>query len=310
MNRFLRAALISALVTFPAAALAQSTQPLQFAPTDDPTAPLNQVPGRRYSLLLEARLIADGEPLRDGLIWRVFGVQPNAEGKLPLLDVDRGGTTTMRLPPGDYLVSAAFGRASATKRVTILDDDQMEMLVLDAGGLKLDSVVADDRPIPADRLTLEVMREDASGALLPVVPNAAPGEVIRLSAGTYHVVSKYGNVNAIVRADIEVEAGKLTEAVMRHIGAEVTLKLVADEGGEALANTSWTVITQDANTLHESVGAFPSIVLAAGEYTAVAKHQGDIFTRDFTVEAGIDRDIEVRLSDLVLPEITPETTQQ
>jgi hypothetical protein len=108
-----------------------------------------------------------------------------------------------------------------------------------------------------------------------------------------------------VRADIEVEAGKLTEAVMRHTGAEVTLKLVSAEGGEALANTSWAVTTQDGNTVHESMGAFPSIIVAAGSYTAVATHQERIYSRDFTVEAGIDRDIEVRLTDLVQPEAAP-----
>jgi hypothetical protein len=111
-----------------------------------------------------------------------------------------------------------------------------------------------------------------------------------------------------VRADIQVEAGKLTEAVMRHTGAEVTLKLVSVEGGEALANTSWTVTTQDGLGVHRSVGAFPSIVLAAGNYTAVAQHQDRIYSRDFTVEAGLARDIEVRLSDIVQPEVGPPAT--
>ena len=109
-------------------------------------------------------------------------------------------------------------------------------------------------------------------------------------------------VNAVVRADIEVEPGKLTETTMRHIGAEVTLKLVSELGGEALANTNWTVITQDGNTVHESIGAFPSLILAAGDYTAVATHQDKIYSRDFTVEAGVERDIEVRLADVVQPE--------
>jgi len=131
--------------------------------------------------------------------------------------------------------------------------------------------------------------------------------VLRLSAGTYHVISRYGNVNAVVRADIHVEAGKLTQAVMRHTGAEVTLKLVSTEGGEALANTSWTVTTEDGVTLNESVGAFPTLILAAGNYTAVAKHEDQIYSRDFKVEAGLERDIEVRLADIVQPDATPSS---
>ncbi len=273
-------------------------------PTPEPTPPEAALPpGRRYRLELEARLVVGGAPIADGLIWRVFAAQPDESGALPLvLEAKPGGTTVLQLPSGDYFVHAAFGRAGATKRVTIANADQSESLVLNAGGLELDAVVGDDRPLPPDRVSFEVLQENDSGDLITVVPHASAGRIIRLSAGTYHVVSHYGSVNAVVRADIEVEAGKLTEAVMRHTGAEVTLKLVSAEGGEALANTSWTVTTQDGITVHEAIGAFPSIILAAGSYTAIAKHQDDIYSRDFTVEAGIDRDIEVRLSDLVRPD--------
>lgn len=278
--------------------------PDAFAPiVESPTSPAQS--GVQHSLVLEAKLVADGPALSEGLIWRVFSALPNTDGQLPLVDKADGGTTTLHLAAGEYLVHAAFGRAGATKRVTISDDDQMESLVLDAGGLRLDSVVGDDRPIPPDRLSFEVLQQDETGELVAVVPSAVPGRVLRLSAGTYHVVSRYGGVNAVVRADIEVEAGKLTDAVMRHTGAEVTLKLVAQEGGEALANTSWSVSTQDGLEVHESVGAFPSIILAAGTYTAVAQHQGQIYSRDITVEAGLARDIEVRLTDVVQPEIGP-----
>ena len=181
----------------------------------------------------------------------------------------------------------------------------MESVVLDAGGLRLDAVVGDGRTVAADQLSFEIQQQDETGEMVTVVPNATPARVLRLSAGAYHVVSRYGTVNAVVRADIQVEAGKLTEAIMRHTGAEVTLKLVSVEGGEALANTSWTVTTQDGLEVHQSVGAFPSIVLAAGNYTAVAQHQEQIYSRDFAVEAGLERDIEVRLSDLVQPEVGP-----
>lgn len=261
--------------------------------------------GEQHRLILEARLTPDGAPLQDGVTWRVFGTAAGADGHLPLIESVTGGTTAVRLAPGDYIVHAALGRAGLTKRVTIGRGDQTESLNLDAGGLKLDAVVGQDRAVPADRLNFEVSHEDENGDLVTIVPHATPGRIIGLSAGTYHVTSRYGNVNAVVQADIEVEAGKLTEAVLHHTGAEVTLKLVSEEGGEALANTSWVVTTQDGTKLHESIGAFPSIILAAGTYTAVATHQEQNFTRDFTVEAGIDRDIEVRLSDVAVPEQPP-----
>lgn len=274
--------------------------PVPYAPSSEGTqfAPLVEL----HELQLEARLIEGGAPLADGIAWRVFGAQPGPDGALPLLATQNGGATTVRLATGAYLVHAAFGRAGATKRVTLSDGGQKEALILNAGGLKLDAIVGEDEAIGVDRLTFEVLREDEDGQLVTVVPNATPRLVLRLAAGTYHVISRYGEVNAVVRADIKVEPGKLTEAVMRHTGAVVTLKLVSDEGGEALANTSWTVLNQDGTTLHESIGAFPSLVLAEGNYTSVATHQEQIYSRDFTVEAGVDRDVEVSLTDVVQPE--------
>jgi len=277
--------------------------PSDFRPVPPAGAELPQpLPAGQGRLTLEARLTEGAPPLQDGLTWRVFAARPNPNGTLQLITTAEGGAANLDLPTGDYLVHAAFGRAGATKKVTVGGGDQVQSVVLGAGGLKLDAVVGDDEAVPAERLTFEILQEGETGELAVVVPKGAPGRVIRLPAGTYHVISRYGTVNAVVRADIEVEPGKLTEAVMRHTGALVTLKLVSAEGGEALANTSWTVLTQDGATLHESIGAFPSLVLAEGSYSAVASHRGEIYSRDFTVEPGVDREIEVRLSDLVEPE--------
>lgn len=277
--------------------------PVPYAPSLDGT-PAVPPPEQRRDLVLEARLVANGPPLADGVTWRIFSARPGADGQLVLVARAEGGSTTVQLAAGDYLIHAAFGRAGATKRVSITDGDKMESLVLDAGGLKLDAIVGDNETVPAERLAFDILREDENGELVTVVPAAKPGLVLRLAAGTYHVISRYGNVNAVVRADIEIEPGKLTEVVMRHTGAVVTLKLVSVEGGEAVANTSWTVLTKDGATVHESIGAFPSLVLAEGSYEAVASHQDQVYSRQFTVEPGVDRDIEVQFSDLVVPEVS------
>jgi hypothetical protein len=47
------------------------------------------------------------------------------------------------------------------------------------------------------------------------------------------------------------------------------------------------------------------MVLAEGSYTAVAKHQEEIYSRDFSVEAGANRDVEVLLSDVIRGEQNP-----
>ena len=43
----------------------------------------------------------------------------------------------------------------------------------------------------------------------------------------------------------------------------------------------------------EAIGAFPSVTLAEGEYVLIARHEGKVFTREFKIESGLDRDIEI-----------------
>ena len=130
-----------------------------------------------------------------------------------------------------------------------------------------------------------------------MVPNVSPKTVVPLNAGTYHVISKYGNVNAIIRSDIRVEAGKLTEAVVEHRAAQLTMKLVRETGGEAIADTQWSILAESGDIVRESVGAFASMVLAEGTYTINAKNRDRNYQRDFTVVAGRNQDVEVLTSE-------------
>ena len=73
----------------------------------------------------------------------------------------------------------------------------------------------------------------------------------------------------------------------------MTLKLVNAPGGEALANTSFSILTPGGDVIREMIGAFPSLVLAEGEYVAIARHDNKTFQATFKVVANQDRDVEV-----------------
>lgn len=244
---------------------------------------------------LDARMTDDGPPIPSGVVWRVFGSQLAAGGKLPLVGQAEGGSVTLRLRPGDYLVNAAYGRAGISKKVTVTDTAASETMVLNAGGIRLTALVGDEQRLPPADVHFDIYASDESGPgeRVLVLGDAPASEVISLNAGIYHVVCHYGDANAVVRADIRVQPGKLTEAALYQKAARMTLKLVEEHGGEALANTAWTVVTPAGESVVESVGAFPSVVLAAGDYTAIAKHGDRTFERKFTVEAGLNRDVEV-----------------
>jgi len=270
------------------AAFAQTPAPLSqaFGP-NLPNAAAAQV-----GVFLSASFAGDGKPIRSGVVWRVY--EDRGESATPTV-VARSSAPTpnFSLPPGNYIVHAAYGFAGASKRITVQSGGVTERLTISAGALKLGGVVSDSAIAPA-RLSFAVyvpIGSNSEGRL--VVANAHAGDIIRLPEGTYHVVSTYGDANAIMRADLKVETGRVTEATLNHRAATVTLKLVAAEGAEAFAGTAFSVLTPGGDIIREAIGAFPSVTLAEGDYVLIARHEGQVYTREFKVESGANRDIEI-----------------
>jgi hypothetical protein len=251
-------------------------------------------------LILSARLTDDGQPIESGLAWRVYGAETGPDGHLPLVASGAGGDATFELKPGVYFVYCGFGHAGTTVRVELHGGLREEAVVLNAGGLKLRAAADDSSTLlPAEDIRFDVlsMETDDQGERKIVAQDVKPDEIVRLAADTYHVVSRYGTVNAQTRGDVEVKPGKLTEVTLYQRAAEVTLKLVGAPGGEAIADTKWSVLTPGGDIVTEGVGAFPSFVLASGEYTVVARHAEKVYQRNFAVETGRDTEVEVLALD-------------
>jgi hypothetical protein len=264
--------------------------PLAISPIAPPPPAAEQP---KASLTLGAVFPGTGgdRAIRDGLIWRIYRLGP---GDTPeLFAKAEAAMPGFALPPGDYLVHAAYGLASATARVQVGEEPRTETLTIAAGGLVLNGRIG-DVVIPGARISHRIYVPadgDLEGRL--VAEDIPGGQTVRLPEGVYHVVSTFGDSNAVVRADLRVEAGKVTNATLRHRAATITLKLVAKPGGEAIADTVWSVLTPGGDVVREAVGAFPAMDLSEGEYAVVARNGPDVFTGSFTVEAGRDRDVEV-----------------
>ncbi len=274
--------------------IAEPLVPVVTPPPVEVAPPLAALPPQPQMVLFTAVLAEGGEPIPDGLHWRVFAERPGPDGRLQLVAEAEGGPARLTLLPGTYLLHTAYGRAGATTRIVVGPGLGEELVVLNAGGLRFAALVGGDLTIPPADLRFEVLAEVGDvGDRLLVAADVRPDDIVRLNAGPYQVVSYYGTTNAIVRADIRVEAGVLTDVTLYHQAARVTLKLVTARGGEALANTAWSVVSAGGEIVFDSVGAFPSVVLAAGDYTAIAKHGDLVFQSPFTVVSGLNRDVEV-----------------
>lgn len=244
---------------------------------------------------LEAWLINGGQRLDDGVEWRIFNPTVDQTGSLPLLGSAIGGSSQFEFAPGEYIVHATYGHASAVRKISVSPTGGKEIFIFNAGGLKLNAVAGFDTPILPSLLRFDVFDQkiDARGRRQLIARNVKPSEIVPFPEGTYHVVSKYGNLNAEVRADIRVKAGQVTNAQMVQRAARVTLRLVREADGDALANTAWSVLNESGDLITESTSAFPNIVLSEGNYSAIAKNNDKIFSKDFVIKAGIDRDVEV-----------------
>ena len=280
----------------------------------DDAAPL----GPTATLRLAASLGAAGAPLEAGLHWRVFAAHAEPDGSRPLAFETSLPQPTITLPTGEYVVHVAFGLASATKSVSLDAAGRSEHLALAAGALRIAGTLQ-DKPIDPANLSLAIYVPERNNSQAKLVyAKAHVGEVIGLPEGTYHIVSTFldtvgvGSVgvakpggstnapvptNSIVSGDVRVAAGKIVDVKLRHRLATLTLKLVNAPGEGALANSTFTVLTPGGDIIRELIGAFPSLVLAEGEYVVIARHEQKTYQATFQVQSGMDRDVEVVAKD-------------
>ncbi len=271
-------------------------------------------PGKT-ALHLSAALSDASAPLQAGLHWRLFSERAEPDGSHALVAESTFAKPTLMAPPGDYVIHLAFGLASATKRINLGEEDRTERVSLNAGALKIQGTRG-DAPIDASRLSLAIYVPERSNPEAKLVfSKAKAGDLVGLPEGSYHVVSTYLDLvgvgslgvgkagggapnnavatNSIVAADIKVPSGKVLDVTLRHRYATLTLKLVSSAGADALANTNFTILTPGGDLIRELIGAFPSLVLAEGEYIVIARHDAKTYQSTFQVQSGVDRDVEV-----------------
>ena len=114
----------------------------------------------------------------------------------------------MMLPPGGYIVHASFGIAQALKKVQLRAETVREVFDIPAGGIRIEGKVGDAR-IPPGQIHFDIFKgsQFEAGDKRALTQNVMTGEVMLVPEGTYHIVSHYGDGNAVVRSDIRVQAG-------------------------------------------------------------------------------------------------------
>ena len=289
-----RRTLIAAIALLAMAAAPVSAQTPFTMPRSPPPQPPANMKAGEGAVLASARYSNDGAAINGGLHWRVYADKPDQTGVFRLLREDTAAQPTFILPAGSYIIHVAFGLASTAKPIQVSRETTRETFEIAGGGLRIEGRVGNVK-IPTGQISFDIYQgsQFEQSDRRPIASSVQTGAVVLVPEGTYYILSKYGDGNAVVRSDIRVAAGKLTDITVTHRAAQIMFKLVSKRGGEALANTDWAVLSPAGDTITETKGAFPRVILAEGEYKIIARNDNKVYQQDLTVIPGVDGEIEV-----------------
>ncbi len=246
------------------------------------------------ALSLRATYGERGADVPADLTWRVYAVQGADISLAATSDQPR---PSFVLPLGRYVVHVSLGLATGMRQLDIGGMGAASTVSINAGALAVTGHLGvSDQPIPPGRQRLQLFiatANNSEGRL--VTNNLQPGTRLVLPEGVYHLVSTYSGSNSVVRTDVKIETGKLTAASVNHRAASMTLKLVREAGGVAIAGVQWTVETPGGDIVAEAVGAFPTVEVAEGSYPVTARLNDREFKGTMKVEGGQNRDFELVL---------------
>ncbi|GGE47793.1 hypothetical protein GCM10007276_26290 [Agaricicola taiwanensis] len=283
------------------AALAQSLAPegaglglpvpggqFQTPPRSQPLAPVSPA-AQTKTVLAATAYFTKGKVIPNGLLWRVFSDQSDVNGNFPLVAESKESQPLFTIDPGGYVVHVTYGLATATEHVILGSAAESVDIVLEAGALRLTGIV-NEKEIDQRNLVFQVLKNEG-GVEHSVLDEAKPGQIIRLGAGSYQIASTYGNANSRISVDLNIEPGKITDATLNHKAATVRLKLTKADEDVALSDTDWSILTPGGDPVTNAQGPAPELILAEGDYVAVAQNGGKSVQKEFTVRTGETLDI-------------------
>jgi S1-C subfamily serine protease len=194
--------------------------------------------------------------------------------------------TTSALPPRN----ACSGKQRWDDNVSTIERFHLPGPFADAR-LRFEGRVGDVR-IPPGQISFELYKgSEFEPGNNPI--SAGSGEVISVPEGSYHIVSHYGDANSTVRSDLCFLGGRLTDMSINHRAATITFKLINERGRAVHGNTQWSVLTKNGDTIKELIGDFPRVILAEGEYRAIARNDNKTYEGAFRVVAAVDGEVVV-----------------
>ena len=220
---------------------------------------------------LAARLEEDGGLIQRPVSWTVqrAGAEKIFEADIPIAD--------FVAEPGDYDITASYGAVSITRRLALLAGQHVNItFVLNVGGLRI---------LPRVKgLTLAGIEAETEIYLegRRIARSTLPGEVLRVGAGNYRIVSRFAHGNVEVVANARVKPGRMNAISIDHLAGIAKIKFADDSAAAA----EWIVTDTAGRDLPPATGANAVFVLKPGAYQLRGHIHGETHNTQFDISAG------------------------
>ncbi len=249
-------------------------------------------------LELMARLASNSPPLTTNIKWEIYNFTKSSDGNRAQILTSDVARPSLPLAPGKYIVRAVFGVSSTAKVIKISPAKITDAtFILNTGGIRVKPVlIAGKAPLG------KVSRQWIYLTSTPQNPNPPrfiatadnPNQIHQLNAGTYELVSKFGTANAIVKTNVTVSPGLLTEVEISHKAGIVRFKLFKKQrGGEELKDVFWKLFDDEGNEVASNLAANSGEIIAPGRYKVSAKYNDKTYTKMFNIKPGRTKLVQV-----------------
>ncbi len=245
-------------------------------------------------LRLRGQITSSTAPITRPIDWAAYKVEDAKADRWRKIANVATPVASISLPPGQYVVRATYGAARAAKVLVVKPGKRIDAtFILNAGGLRvLPALAFMDTPkgVVAKHWVFGAVPQE-NGKRRLFAQSDLIGEVIRLNAGTYSLVSRFGNANAVVETDVTIRPGMLTEVEINHKVGLVTLLL--NGAGQANDPVKWQLVDSKGTIVFRAEGSETAQVLVPGKYRATAEYRGKAYTSEFAVEIGEKKTVEI-----------------
>lgn len=240
---------------------------------------------------LAAKLSADGGTILRPVKWIIFGEPADAPGTWNKVAEREEPSPRLDLPAGRYVVQTIYDKARTARRISVEKDKTTIMTVtLNVGALRMLSRLGTEADAKNTAEHLVYRLEGLASEPKLIGTSDTPGALMRVSAGTYKIVSRFVPGNSVAEATARVQPGMISPVEIDHNAGVASLFAIhADEQKPV----NWVITDSDGQVVAMTDTRRPSLVLRSGTYTATATAGGIGKFRKFDVKPGDNLKIEV-----------------